>query len=476
MKKQVGEQVCVIGVLLFLSSFVWAAFDADFALAARGLAGALIVNGLGVRSSATKTGRVLVGWFGLLLLVPALISLPLLAFLHFGTGFKVSVSWLVFWFLGLVALCGAVLMLSARERAVGLSEQQQRLHANLALLLGRAYQSKADPLRVRPAGFFWLAVLLAEGALAVRWTGLPVGKLPGLLIASWFVVEATVVLHEIAHAVWGIISGYEVASIRIGGGPLVARFELGSVRVELGLFATHGRVQFRFGETPTWRGLSRVAWAGPVSGILPLFLGIIGMFYFERSEAAFLVCACAALAGLLSLGQLSPELARVGDRIGYTDGMWLFLNEAVRRQIFVVQELANLRAGLPASAEARALLPRFVDFWERLQHESNEPQRTQLLAALASVASNAESSPLTESVMCELFALGMLTRRVLEDDDLSGLEAAIDAYAEGSAPPLLKQRVLADTAQALASRKKPEAVPLAERWARRAAELSSLKP
>ncbi|MET0795668.1 MAG: hypothetical protein ABW061_29390 [Polyangiaceae bacterium] len=475
MKKQVGDQLCVIGVILLLTSFVWAAFDADLALAVRGLAGALIVSGLGVRGSVTPAGRILVGWLGWLVFVPALLSLPLLAFLHFSSEFRLWVSWLIFWFLGLCALCGAVFLLAARERAVGLSEQQGRVHASWALQLGRAYQAKADPLRVRSAGFFWPVVLCAEGALAVRWSGLPLGKLPGLLIASWFVIEVSAALHEIAHAVWGIILGYGVASIRIGSGPAVARFALGSVPVELGLLATHGRVNFRFGETPTWHGLRRVAWAGPVSGILPFALGTIGMFFFDRDQTAFLVSSCAVLAGLLSLGQLSPGLARVANRIGYTDGIWLFVNEAVRRQIFVLQELANLRAGRAASAEARAQLPRFVAFWEQLQRESNAPQRHRLLIALASVTSDAASSPLTESALCELFALGMLTQRALADDDLKGLEAAVDAYAEGSAPLPLKTRVLDVTAHALLSPARPAAVPLAERWARRAAELSRLK-
>ena len=470
MKKQVGDQLCVIGILMLLTSFAWAAFDRDLALAVRGLGGALIVCGLGVRGSGSAIGRVWISRLGLLLFVPGLISMPLLAYLRFATELRLSLSWLVFWFLGLVALCGAVFLLTTRERAVGLSDRQQRLHAELALRFGRGYQAKVDPLRVGAAGYFGLAVLLAEGVLAMRWSGFSSARLPGLLIASWFVFEATWVLHEVGHAVWGIISGFEVAEIHIGGGPSVVRFRLGSVPVELRLLPTHGRVHFRFGETPAWQGLSRVAWAGPVTGVLPLSLGTIGMFFFDRTEAPFWVSACAALAGLLSLGQLSPELARVGDRIGYTDGMWLFLNEAVRRQIFVVRELANLCAGLRASAEARALLPRFVECWELLQSESNDPQRNRLQAALAAAANGEQPSPLSESAMCELFALGMLTQRGLEDDDLSGLEIAVEAYDAGSAPPVLKNRVLDVTARALLARPKPEGLLLAERWARRAIE------
>ena len=440
MKKQVGDQLCVIGGLLLLTSFAWAAFDADLALAVRGLSGALIVIGLGVRGSATQAGRVVAGWLGLLMFVPALIALPMLAFLHFGTQLRLALSWLVFWFIGLVALCGAAFLLSAKERRVGLSEQQQRIHARFALLLGRAYRAKADPLRVRPAGYLGLAALVAEGALAVRWAGLPLGKLPGLLIAGWFVLEFSLVLHEVAHAVWGIISGYEVASIRVGSGPR-ARFTLGAVPVELGVLPAHGRVHFRFGETPAWRGLRRVAWAGPVSGILPLALGVAGMFFFDRNETGFWIAACAAFGGFSSLAQLSPELVRIGDGIGYTDGLWLFLNDAVRRQVLVLQELAKLRAGFSASAEARAVLPRFVEFWERLQRQPNEPQRAQLIAALGSVTSNAEASPLTESALCELFALGMLATRALEDNELSALETAVDAYAERSAPLPFKTAV-----------------------------------
>jgi hypothetical protein len=476
MKKRVGDQLCITGVILLLTSFAWAAFDADLALAVRGLGGALIVSGLGVRGSASVTGRVWVGWLGLLLLVPGLFSLPLLLFLRFGTELRLSLSWQVFWFLGLVALCGAVLMVSATERALGLSERQARLHANVALLLGRAYQAKASPLRVRSDGFFQLALLLAGCLLALRWSGLPPAKLPGLLIAGWFVAEATVVLHEVAHAVWGVILGHEVAGITIGGGPLVIRFALGSVPVELGLLPLHGRVHFRFGDTATWRGMRQVAWAGPVSGILPLLLGTVGLLYFERGELAFWVSACAVLFGVLSLGQLSPERVHLGHRIEYSDGMWLFLNEAVRRQIFLVLELADLRSGLPASAEARALLPRFVDFWQQLKDEPNERQSTRLLAALAAAASDEKSSPLTESAMCQLFALGMLTTRALKDDELSGLEAAVDAYADGSASPLLKTRALDLSARALLFPLRAEAVPLAERWARRAIALRPEDP
>jgi hypothetical protein len=471
MKKSVGNQLCILGVLLLLTSFGWAAFDADLALAVRGLGGALILSGLGVRGSATRAGRVWVAWLGLLLLVPGLIALPLLVFLRFDTHFAVSLSWLVFWFLGLIVLCGVVFLVATIERAVGLSEREEKRHASLALLMGRAYQSKADPLRLRSPGLFWLAVLLAEAVLAVRWSGLPMGKLPGLLLASWFVVEVTVVMHEIAHALWGIIMGYDVTGINVGGGPLVARFALGRVPVELRLLPTHGRVHFRFGETPSWRALRRVAWAGPVSGVLPLLLGTVGMLFFDRVEALFWVSTCAVLAGLVSLGQLSPEIARVDDRLGYTDGMWLFLNEAVRRQIFVVLELANLCAGLPASAEAHALLPRFLDFWARLQDESNEPQSARMLTALASVASDPESSPLSESPMCELFALGMLTRRALKDDDLGGLAVAVDAYVARSSPVFLKLRVLDLTARALLVAPTPQAASLAKRWSRRAVEL-----
>ncbi len=474
MRKQVGTQLCITGVLILLTSFAWAAFDADLALAVRELGVALLVSGVGVRSSATAALRVWLGWLGLLLLVPGLFSLPLLTYLRFGSSFTVSFSWLVYWSLGLLASCGAVLMISATERRVGISERQEKLHADLALLMGRAYQAEADPLRVRSGGAFWIALLIAEAVLAVRWSGLPLAKLPALLIACWFVAEATTVLHELAHTLWGMVLGYDVADIRVGGGPSVARFALGSVPVELGLFPSHGRVHFRFGETPAWQGMRRVAWAGPVSGILPLFLGVLGLFFFERGETLFWISLSALLAGLLSLGQLSPELARVDDRLGYTDGMWLFLNEAVRRQTFVLLELANRCAGLPASDEAHALLPRFIDFWDHLQREANEPQSAQLLAALTPVAAAADS-PLGESPLCELFALGMLTQRALKDDDLDRLELAVDAYDAGSAPLLLKTRALAVTARALAVPVTPQASLLAERWSRRAVELAALK-
>jgi len=407
MKKAIGNQLCITGVLILLTSFAWAAFDAELAFAVRSLGAALIVSGLGVRVSALSFGRVVVKWLGLLLLVPPLFALPLLSFFQvMGQSLLPHQGW-CFWFLGLLAACGVVFVVSGSEHAPGLSAKQQRAYDELAWRLGRAYPSTADVLQTRWHGFLLPLYVAAGCAFAVGGAGLPSARLPVVLLGSALIVAATNALHELAHTLWGMVMGYDVTEIRVGGGPVVLRVPLGSVALELRLLPVHGRVRFAFNETAALRGLRSVAWAGPVSGLLPALLGILGMLFFERHEAGFWISVSGLIAGACSLAQLIPNLGR---RVSYRDGTWLFSNEAVRRQTWVLLELARFSAGQPASAEALAELPRFSEFWEPLTRASDAERRARLLAAIESVTSDAEASPLTESPLCEPFARGVLSR------------------------------------------------------------------
>ena len=470
MRRGLGAAVSVFGLVALLASFAYSSTDADMGLGTRVVGAALIFVGGCVRTSDSTSGRAWVGLLGLAVCIPSLFALLLFGYLRLGMTFPMAIDRHVWLYLGVATAGGGLLAVVGSERSVAASDRYQRLHADLALMLGRVDLPRQAVWRdhVPDAIRLFCSVSLL-GMFAIGAHLSPVQVL-GLGSGAWLIAYGTIALHELAHAVCGRVCGYQVESMSIAGGPLLARFSIGSVSVHLGLLPAHGQVRFRFGGTPVWRGMRRVAWAGPASGVVPLCIGLAAMASSAGNSVAFWCAVIAVMCGAISVGQLIPERIRFGNHVVYSDGIWLFLSEHVRRQIVVVLELSRMRFGLPGSASIREAIPGFAEFWASLNSGPQKQQWASVLASLAS-ATRPVAVSATEWDMCELFLLGTLLRLSLKENELGGLESAVDAYVIGSAPLLFKTRALDLATCALLFPPRTEGLALAERWARRAVEM-----
>jgi Peptidase family M50 len=241
--------------------------------------------------------------------------LLLLAWLHWGTQFPLRVESEVWLELGLATACGAALALLAVERAIRPLDQHERLMVELAIGLGNlelALLKRGRRGTRAAASAAWVAIF---PCLAVLYGGLPPLQAVPLLGFAWAIQQATLILHELGHALCGLALGYRVRRLVVGGAPKLATFNVGSASVELGLRPSHGLVEFDFGAVPVWVGLRRVAWAGPATGLIPLAAGIVGEVVYIRSRFAFFVFSLLIVYGLSSCAQLKDHgLALVGER------------------------------------------------------------------------------------------------------------------------------------------------------------------
>ena len=219
--------------------------------------------------------------------------------------------------------------------------------------------------------------------------------------------QATLILHELGHALCGLALGYRVRRLVVGGAPKLATFNVGPASVELGLRPSHGLVEFDFGAVPVWVGLRRVAWAGPATGFLPLGAGIVGLVVYIDSRFAFFVFSLLIVYGLSSCAQLIPDPDSARESTSLQRRCLAVFPETIVKHTLVVSNLARLRLAAPVSNSAQLMMPRFVELYARLRARPETAQRRAVLDALVRTPPEAA---VEESPMCELFLFGCLFR------------------------------------------------------------------
>ena len=473
MRAGLGYALMAMGGCALVAAFAVHADD-NWAMSCAAVGVALFMIGGAARGSSSAVGRTWVGYAALLVFIPPLFALLLLAWMHWGTQFPLHVESEVWLVLGLATSCGAALALLSVERAASPADRHERVVVDLAIGIGSLdLAGVRSPRRGAHAAAFAVSVLLYP-CVAVLYGGLPVAQAVPLVGVGWAIQNATLILHELGHAMCGLALGYRVRRVTIGGAPLLASFNIGSARVELGLLPSHGFVEFDFGAVPVWVGLRRVAWAGPATGLLPFGVGIVGSLACVDSPFAFSVFLFLALFGFTSFGQLMPERIRIENRLIYGDGVWLFFPEPIRKHTLTVSDLIRLRLRMPVLATAQLMTPDFIGLYQRLDAEPAAQQRRTVLEALA--RTTPDGSAVDESPMCELFLFGCLLRLSRALGDTTGLEPTMDRISSSNVSPLFKARALDTLACSLVFPPVHAQLAFAERSARLALDLFPTDP
>ena len=481
MRRVVGVCAVIVGALLLgvagfptvLSPAVASVEPGDTAFGALLSGASLLLTGFGIWAARTALARKLLSYASALLLVPGIMGGTLFGLLRQLGPYPTPGVWRYWLGCALATLCGTLTAVSTVEPAVPLVSRLERSLAESAMQLGLLDEKRL----ATPSHLTRTAVVRASAACLSLFVFLSLvawnesfGAAWSWLVAGWLIGWGTLAIHELAHALLARSLGYRVTRVSIGGFPRLPEFKLASVRFSLGLFLpSHGLVEFSSAPVPVWQAMRRVAWAGPASGAL---LAAVGFFVLVMVPGRSLTSQCAvvlAICGLVSLGQLFPERARIGNRVVHTDGTWLFMPEHILRQVAYLRWLSRLRISTAASSDAPSVGSPLLATWHRLSAEPVAEQRRGMVLALDALAS---AVPSVETHLLASFVLGCLARLSPEDEDFAAIEPLVTRFVAGEAPAIVKTRLLDVLACCVLFPPREALLLLAERWTRLALEMS----
>jgi len=447
--------------------------DVSFGMLAAG--GALTATGAAVGLARTAMSRRLVNYFSLVLFVPGAIGAAGCGLAAYFLQQSLADAWGAWLVCGLATLCGVLLAVGTVERADPLAERFEREIAGAAPSLG-LFSDVSLSLGVSPRGMvvrtlLFVALIAGEIAYFV-WKG---AEITLWLALAWPIAWATLAVHELAHALWARVLGYRVSKLTIGGAwARLPEFKIGGVSVALGPLPLHGSTALGSASEPAWRAISRIAWAGPASGALIAAASGLSLLQFPLGPLATKAAILSGLWGLVSLGQLAPDRARIGDRAAYTDGFWLFMPQRLLRRAGRMIELTRLRQGLPSLTGEPLATRGLLEVWRQLADiESPAAQRQRLLGAFDAIS--AEPHCVEHDVTCA-FLIGSLARFAPGDDDFVDVENAVARFVAGDSAAIFKTCLLDVLACHILFEPRESLLPLAERWARKALSISPSDP
>jgi hypothetical protein len=149
----------------------------------------------------------------------------------------------------------------------------------------------------------WVAVVLALAAAAL------LGNLPALVL---LVVLASMFVHECGHALAAWLTRFKVLAGRLGNGPTVLRFTLGTTPLELHLFPLTGAVAALTSSPRSLRLRVAIYGAGGVTTVVAIVLIIFPLAGHDL-RVALIAASIVQAINLLPIGFTVRDIPRASD-------------------------------------------------------------------------------------------------------------------------------------------------------------------